>query len=54
MPVAFIGPGSPMNALETNAYTRAWRAFAAGAPQPRAIAAISAHWDRAGLQPAPS
>ncbi len=48
MPVAFVGHGSPMNALEDNAYTRAWAAFAATVPRPRAIVAISAHWDVPG------
>lgn len=44
MPVAFLGHGSPMNALERNRYTQAWRAFGASVPRPRAILAISAHW----------
>src|SRR6476620_6551989 len=44
MPAAFLGHGSPMNALDDNRYTRAWRAFAAGSPTPRAILVISAHW----------
>jgi 4,5-DOPA dioxygenase extradiol len=44
MPAAFIGHGSPMNALETNRYTSAWRAFGAGVPRPRAILVVSAHW----------
>jgi 4,5-DOPA dioxygenase extradiol len=44
MPAAFIGHGSPMNALEHNDYTRAWEAFAAAISQPRAILAVSAHW----------
>ncbi len=44
MPSAFIGHGNPMNALELNRYTRAWRAFGAAAPRPRAILVISAHW----------
>ncbi|WP_099025052.1 4,5-DOPA-extradiol-dioxygenase [Mycolicibacterium palauense] len=44
MPAAFIGHGSPMNALEHNRYTEAWRAFGAAAPRPRAILTISAHW----------
>ena len=37
MPAAFFGHGSPMNALEHNRYTEAWRAFGAGVPRPRAI-----------------
>ena len=44
MPAAFIGHGSPMNALETNRFSRSWRAFGASVPKPRAILAISAHW----------
>ena len=33
MPAAFVGHGSPMNALEHNRYTEAWRAFGAGGPR---------------------
>src|ERR1700677_5056014 len=44
MPAAFLGHGSPMNALELNGYTEAWRGFGASLPRPRAILAISAHW----------
>ncbi len=44
MPAAFIGHGSPMNALEHNRYTAAWRAFGSRVPRPRAILVISAHW----------
>lgn len=44
MPAAFLGHGSPMNALDKNGYTEAWRAFGASVPRPRAILAISAHW----------
>jgi 4,5-DOPA dioxygenase extradiol len=44
MPAAFIGHGSPMNALETNRYTEAWHSLGAAVPQPRAILVISAHW----------
>ncbi|MGD0392161.1 MAG: 4,5-DOPA dioxygenase extradiol [Acidimicrobiales bacterium] len=44
MPAAFLGHGNPMNALDHNGYTEAWRSFGAGAPRPRAILAISAHW----------
>lgn len=44
MPAAFVGHGTPMNALERNRYTDAWRALAAAMPRPTAILAISAHW----------
>jgi len=44
MPAAFLGHGSPMNALETNRYTDAWRRFGASVPKPRAILVVSAHW----------
>lgn len=44
MPAAFLGHGSPMNALEHNRYTEAWRTLGAAVPRPRAILVISAHW----------
>jgi 4,5-DOPA dioxygenase extradiol len=44
MPAAFIGHGSPMNALEINRYTAAWRTFGASVPKPRAVLVVSAHW----------
>jgi 4,5-DOPA dioxygenase extradiol len=44
MPAAFIGHGSPMNALEHNDYTETWRRFGASVPRPRAILVVSAHW----------
>ncbi len=44
MPAAFFGHGTPMNALDRNRYTEAWRAFGAGIPRPRAILVVSAHW----------
>jgi len=44
MPAAFLGHGSPMNALDDNRYTRAWAEFGATTPQPRAILVVSAHW----------
>ncbi|MCU1456146.1 MAG: Extradiol ring-cleavage dioxygenase class protein subunit [Actinomycetia bacterium] len=44
MPAAFIGHGTPMNALEHNHYTEAWQGFAASVPRPRAILVVSAHW----------
>ena len=44
MPAAFLGHGSPMNAVERNRYTEAWRVFGQGVPRPRAILVVSAHW----------
>ena len=44
MPAAFFGHGNPMNALEKNRYTEAWRAFGQAVPRPRAILVVSAHW----------
>ncbi|MGE3689630.1 MAG: 4,5-DOPA dioxygenase extradiol, partial [Acidimicrobiia bacterium] len=44
MPAVFFGHGTPMNALDHNRYTDAWRAFGAAIPRPRAILVISAHW----------
>jgi 4,5-DOPA dioxygenase extradiol len=44
LPFLFVGHGSPMNALEENRYTDAWRDLAASFPLPRAILAVSAHW----------
>ena len=43
-PAAFVGHGSPMNALEHNRYTDAWGLLGDGVPRPRAILAVSAHW----------
>ncbi len=44
MPAAFFGHGNPMNALEVNRYTTAWKAFGQAVPHPRAILVVSAHW----------
>jgi 4,5-DOPA dioxygenase extradiol len=44
MPAAFFGHGNPMNALEDNRYTQAWRAFGQSIPEPRAVLVVSAHW----------
>src|SRR5215510_16342175 len=44
MPAVFFGHGSPMNALDRNRYTEAWRAFGTAIPRPRAILMVSAHW----------
>jgi 4,5-DOPA dioxygenase extradiol len=44
MPVLFVGHGSPMNALEDNAFTRDWRTLGSLIPSPVAILSVSAHW----------
>lgn len=44
LPAVFFGHGSPMNALDRNRYTDAWRAFGDSIPKPRGILMVSAHW----------
>jgi 4,5-DOPA dioxygenase extradiol len=48
MPVLFLGHGSPMNAIEDNAWRRSWQGIGAEvqtrAEQPQLILCISAHW----------
>ena len=46
MPALFFGHGSPMNALQDNRFTEAWKQLGAkiAALKPRAILSISAHW----------
>jgi len=44
MPTAFVGHGSPMNAIETNTFSEGWREMAALVPRPSAILCVSAHW----------
>lgn len=43
-PVYFIGHGSPMNALEANAFTKSLNSMRALYPNPKAILCVSAHW----------
>ena len=47
-PVLFLGHGSPMNAIEDNTWSRAWRALGERLPRPRAILCVSAHWETPG------
>lgn len=49
MPALFLGHGSPMNAIEDNAFHRGWRDVAAQFPRPRAVLCISAHWETRGI-----
>ena len=44
MPTRIIGPGSPMNAITDNAYSRSWRQLGESLPTPAAILCVSAHW----------
>lgn len=44
MPALFIGHGSPMNAIEDNAFSQEWKRIARSIPKPVAILFISAHW----------
>lgn len=44
MPALFIGHGSPMNTLERNGFTEAWRRLGLQLPRPRALLVVSAHW----------
>lgn len=48
MPALFVGHGSPMNAIEDNAWSQAWARMGADLPRPRAIAMVSAHWETRG------
>lgn len=44
MPVVFVGHGSPMNAIEQNAFTESLRGLSAQLPRPKAVCVVSAHW----------
>ena len=44
MPVLFVGHGSPMNAIEHNAFTETLSVLSARLPRPKAVCVVSAHW----------
>ena len=44
LPAIFFGHGNPMNALQNNGYTAAWRQVGQTISKPKAILSISAHW----------
>lgn len=44
MPLVFLGHGSPMNAIQDTAYSRAWTELGQTLPRPQAILVVSAHW----------
>lgn len=47
-PALFLGHGSPMNVIEDNAFRRSWQDLGKRLRRPRAILAISAHWETRG------
>jgi 4,5-DOPA dioxygenase extradiol len=50
MPALFIGHGSPMNAIEENEFGLAWEEMGRKLPRPKAILAVSAHWETMGTK----
>ncbi|MGE5323411.1 MAG: 4,5-DOPA dioxygenase extradiol [Actinomycetota bacterium] len=44
LPAIFFGHGNPMNALQQNPYTEAWRSLGESMARPKAILCVSAHW----------
>lgn len=44
MPALFIGHGSPMNTLEDNGFTDAWKRMGQVIGKPRGVLVVSAHW----------
>lgn len=44
MPAIFVGHGNPLNALQQNDYTNAWRTIGKSFRKPKAILVVSAHW----------
>jgi len=50
MPVLFVGHGSPLNTIESNAFTSALEKLGQDLPRPGAICAVSAHWVTWGSQ----
>jgi len=51
LPALFFGHGSPMNAIEENAFVAGWRELAGRLEvTPRAVLCISAHWETVGTR----
>ena len=44
LPAIFFGHGTPINAVASNGYTKAWRRIGQETPGPKAILSISAQW----------
>jgi 4,5-DOPA dioxygenase extradiol len=50
MPVLFVGHGSPMNAVQDNAFSRTWTEVGASLARPDAVLCVSAHWETDGVK----
>jgi 4,5-DOPA dioxygenase extradiol len=48
-PALFVGHGSPMNAIEDNAFRQSWSRLGRELARPRAILCVSAHWEARGV-----
>jgi 4,5-DOPA dioxygenase extradiol len=48
LPVLFLGHGSPMSTITDSPERRAWQALGTALPRPRAILAVTAHWETRG------
>jgi 4,5-DOPA dioxygenase extradiol len=48
LPVLFLGHGSPMSTITDSPERRGWQALGTALPRPRAILAITAHWETNG------
>lgn len=48
MPALFLGHGSPMTAITDGPERRSWQALGKVLPRPRAILAVTAHWETHG------
>jgi 4,5-DOPA dioxygenase extradiol len=48
LPALFLGHGSPMTTITDGPERRAWQALGRTLPRPRAILAITAHWETHG------
>jgi 4,5-DOPA dioxygenase extradiol len=44
MPALFVGHGNPMNGIDDNTYSRAWKELGTRLPKPAAVLCVSAHW----------
>lgn len=50
MPTIFFGHGSPMNAIQDNVFTKAFKKVGQELTRPRAIICVSAHWETRGTK----